>query len=83
MVNGKNVAGFTNEEEAALKLTEYYPHHETGDTVENILTHVGAKHTKTVNWGVHVVTDGRLVSGQNPASADGVGLAVVAAVAAR
>jgi putative intracellular protease/amidase len=83
LVKDKNVAGFTNEEEAALKLTEYYPHHAEGDTVENILTHCGAKHTKTANWGAHVITDGRLVSGQNPASADGVGAAVVAAVAAR
>jgi len=83
LIKGKNMGGFTNEEEAVLNLTQYYPAHPEGNTLEDVVIFCGANHTKTANWGVHVVTDGRLVSGQNPASADGVGVAVVAAVAAR
>jgi putative intracellular protease/amidase len=78
LVKGKNVAGFTDEEEAALGLTQYYPDYPTtGKTVETILAEKGGNHTKTANWGEHVVVDGRIVSGQNPASADKVGLEVV------
>lgn len=83
LVKGKNVGGFTNEEEDVLKLTEYYPTHSEGATVEDILTHCGANHSKTNNWGKHIVVDGNLVSGQNPASADGVGEAVVNIIKSR
>jgi putative intracellular protease/amidase len=46
--------------------------------VETELVKRGAKYSKAPLWGAHVVTDGRLVTGQNPASAKGVGQAVAA-----
>jgi len=83
LIKGKNMAGFTNEEEAALGITPHYPSHAEGTTLEDVVIHCGANHSKTANWGKHVITDGRLVTGQNPASADGVGAAILEAVAAR
>jgi putative intracellular protease/amidase len=84
LVKGKNVAGFTDGEEDVFGLGKYYPtdvYPTTGFTVETILKELGANYSKVDNWGVNVVTDGRIVSGQNPASADGVGEAIVAVVA--
>jgi putative intracellular protease/amidase len=36
--------------------------------VEDELLSLGATYSKIKNWGVHVVTDGLLITGQNPAS---------------
>ncbi|RYF26211.1 MAG: type 1 glutamine amidotransferase domain-containing protein [Flavobacteriales bacterium] len=66
-VKGKNVTGFANTEEAAVKLTDVVPF-----LVEDELQKAGGHYTKTADWGVHVVTDGLLVTGQNPASSEGV-----------
>lgn len=44
------------------------------------LTELGAHHSGGPNLKSHVVTDGRLVTGQNPASASGVATAVIAAL---
>lgn len=71
LVAGKNVAGFSNTEEEAAGLTKVMPF-----LLESRLTERGGKYTKAANWAEHVVTDGRLVTGQNPASAHGVGQAV-------
>jgi putative intracellular protease/amidase len=66
LVKGKKVAGFTNEEEMAAGLADAVPFllqsklHERGATVET-----------APNYQEKVVTDGRLVTGQNPASAAG------------
>ena len=38
--------------------------------VEDELLSLGATFSKVKNWGVHVVTDGLLITGQNPASSD-------------
>jgi putative intracellular protease/amidase len=72
LVAGKNVAGFTNSEEAAAGLTDVVPF-----LLQSTLEERGAKHTGAANWEPHVVVDGRLVTGQNPASATGVGEALV------
>ena len=45
--------------------------------LESKLKEHGAIHHAAANWSNHVVEDGRLVTGQNPASAGGVGEAVV------
>ncbi len=68
LVSGKTVAGFTNEEEAAVSLSEVVPFF-----LEEMLTDRGATHTKAANFQPHVVVSARLVTGQNPASAAGVG----------
>jgi len=63
LVEGKNVTGFTNTEEEAVGLTHVVPF-----LVEDELKAKGGHFSKTVDWGVHVVTDGLLITGQNPAS---------------
>ena len=73
IVAGKQVAGFTNTEEAAVGLTEVVPF-----LLQSRLEEQGGKHSGAADWQPHVVTDGRLVTGQNPASSTGVAQAVLA-----
>jgi putative intracellular protease/amidase len=68
LVADKTVAAFTNEEEAAVGLTDIVPF-----LLESTLIERGAKFTKVANFEVCVVASDRLVTGQNPASAAGVG----------
>ncbi len=63
LVEGKEVTGFTNGEEEAVGLTKVVPF-----LVEDELLRLGAVFSKKSNWAVHVVTDGLLITGQNPAS---------------
>ena len=63
LVEGKNVTGFTNGEEEAVGLTKVVPF-----LVEDELLRLGAIYSKVKDWGVHVVTEGPLITGQNPAS---------------
>lgn len=63
LVEGKRVTGFTNSEEAAMGLTDVVPF-----LVEDELSAKGATFEKTADWGVMVVTDGLLITGQNPSS---------------
>ncbi len=64
LVAGKVVSSFTNEEEAAVGLTEVVPF-----LLESKLIERGAKLEKAPNFQEKVVVSGRLVTGQNPASA--------------
>lgn len=73
LVNGKEVAGFTNQEEAAVELDEVVPF-----LLADKLTALGATHTQADNFQAYVVVCDRLVTGQNPASAKGVGESIVA-----
>jgi putative intracellular protease/amidase len=68
LVNGKTASSFTNEEEAAVGLSDIVPF-----LLESTLVERGATHTKAPNFQPHVVVSDRLVTGQNPASATGVG----------
>lgn len=68
LVDGKQVASFTNEEEEAVGLSEVVPF-----LLQSKLEERGARHSRAEKFQAHVVTDGRLVTGQNPASARGVG----------
>ncbi|MCC3584367.1 MULTISPECIES: type 1 glutamine amidotransferase domain-containing protein [unclassified Microcoleus] len=68
LVANKTVAAFTNEEEAAVGLTDIVPF-----LLEAKLIERGANFTKVPNFQVCVVASDRLVTGQNPASAAGVG----------
>lgn len=63
LVEGRNVTGFTNGEEADVGLTKVVPF-----LVEDELLRLGATFCKVKNWGVYVITDGLLITGQNPAS---------------
>lgn len=63
LVEGKRVTGFTNTEEEAVGLTNVVPF-----LVEEALKEKGGQFERTEDWGVHAVTDGHLVTGQNPAS---------------
>lgn len=68
LVTGKRVAAFTDEEERAVKLDGVVPF-----LLATTLQQRGAIHVPAANWQANVVVDGRLVTGQNPASAEGVG----------
>ena len=63
LVEGKNVTGFTNGEEEEVGLTKVVPF-----LVEDELMRLGATFSKVKDWGVHTITDGQLITGQNPAS---------------
>lgn len=63
LVKGKHVTGFTNGEEEEVQLTKVVPF-----LVEDELLRLGAIFEKKANWEPFAVTDGRLVTGQNPAS---------------
>jgi putative intracellular protease/amidase len=63
LVEGKNVTGFTDGEEEVSGLTKVVPF-----LVEDELLRLGATYSKVQNWGVHVVTDGLLITGQNMSS---------------
>ncbi|WP_277971517.1 type 1 glutamine amidotransferase domain-containing protein [Sphingomonas echinoides] len=75
LVAGKKVTGFTNTEEAAVGLTDVVPF-----LVEDMLTQNGGHYSKTEDWGVHVVRDGLLITGQNPASSAAAAEALVDAL---
>ena len=63
LVKGKRVTGFTNGEEEEVKLTKIVPF-----LVEDELLRLGAVFEKVANWQPFSIVDGRLVTGQNPAS---------------
>lgn len=82
LIAGKEVAGFTEEEEAVAGIKGHLPMHEgAGQSCEEVLLARGGKYTKGPAWGSHVVVDSRIITGQNPASAAGVGDAIVVAAA--
>ena len=63
LVKGRKVTGFTNEEEEAVGLTDVVPF-----LLEDVLKQQGADFTQAGTFKPHVVTDGLLVTGQNPPS---------------
>ncbi len=78
LVKGRRVTGFTNGEEAAVGLTDVVPY-----LVEDMLKAKGGDYSKTADFGVHVVTDGLLITGQNPASSAEAARQLLAALASR
>lgn len=73
LVQGRAVTGFTNSEEAAAGLTDVVPF-----LVEDMLKELGADYRSTSDYAVKVVTDGLLVTGQNPASSGPAATALLA-----
>lgn len=73
LVEGKSVTGFSNSEEAAVELTDIVPF-----LLEDELQAIGANYSKSSDWHPYTVTDGNLVTGQNPASSEAVAQALLA-----
>lgn len=65
LVKGRKVTGFTNSEEEAVHLTQVVPF-----LLEDELRNKGGEYSKKEDWAVHVVQDGMLITGQNPASSE-------------
>jgi putative intracellular protease/amidase len=63
IVKGKHVTGFSNSEEEEVQLTDVVPF-----LVEDELKRLGGVFEKAQRWESFVLTDGRLITGQNPAS---------------
>ncbi len=63
LVKDKRLTAFSNEEEAAAGLADVVPF-----SLEDELKKNGAQYVRGARWQSHVVVDGRLVTGQNPAS---------------
>jgi putative intracellular protease/amidase len=63
LVAGRKVTGFTDSEEEAVGLTKVVPF-----LVEDELKAKGGHYSKGPDWAPHVVEDGLLITGQNPAS---------------
>lgn len=65
LVKGKKVTGFTNTEEEAVGLTHIVPF-----LVEDMLKQNGGEYSKLGDWQPYAITDGLLITGQNPASSE-------------
>ncbi|MCB9792188.1 MAG: type 1 glutamine amidotransferase domain-containing protein [Alphaproteobacteria bacterium] len=71
LIDGREVTGFTREEEVAMSTLELIPF-----LLEHAMIEAGATYRKRKAWQTLVVRDGRLITGQNPGSAAGVGEAL-------
>lgn len=78
LVKGRQVTGFANTEEEAAQLTQVVPF-----LVEDMLVDSGGRYSKGPDWRPHVVTDGKLITGQNPASSEPAARAVLTQLQAR
>jgi putative intracellular protease/amidase len=78
LVKGKRVTGFTNGEEAAVSLTHVVPF-----LVEDELKRIGGNYEKAADWAPFAVVDGRVVTGQNPASSTAAARALMELLAVR
>jgi len=72
LVNGKNIASFTTAEE------DNYARPDVPFDLQTALTNQGAIFHAAAPWSANSIADGNLVTGQNPASAKGVGEKIVA-----
>jgi len=78
VVKGKRVTGFTNSEEDAAGLTQVVPF-----LVQDMLVENGGVYSQGADWQSHVVIDGALITGQNPASSEPAARALLARQAKR
>lgn len=76
LVKGRKVTGFTNTEEEAVGLTGVVPF-----LVEDVLKEKGGNYSKGPDWQPYVLTDDKLVTGQNPASSEEAAKALLALLA--
>jgi len=75
IVKGKDVTGFSDTEEDAVKLTKEVPF-----LLEDELKKLGAHYSKGADWSSYVKQDGFLITGQNPASSEEVAKMLLAAI---
>jgi putative intracellular protease/amidase len=75
LINGRNVTGFSDTEEDAVKLTDIVPF-----LLEDELKKAGAFYSKGPDWVSYVKRDGLLITGQNPASSEDTAKALLALV---
>lgn len=75
LVKDKEITGFSNREEEAVKLTKVVPF-----LLEDELKKLGALYSNGAEWGSYVKQDGLLITGQNPASSEGVAKLLLAAI---
>ena len=75
IVGGREVTGFSNTEEDAVQLTNIVPF-----LLEDMLKQNNARYSRGDDWAPHIVVDGKLITGQNPASSEGAAKAVVQAL---
>ena len=73
LVKGRKVTGFTNTEEAAVQVAKVVPF-----LVQDMLTSNGGVYSKGADWQSYVAIDGKLITGQNPASSAEAARAAVA-----
>ena len=72
LIKGRSVTGFSNTEEDAVQLSGVVPF-----LLEDELKAKGAKYSKADDWHPYAITDGNLITGQNPASSASVAKAVI------
>jgi putative intracellular protease/amidase len=72
LVQGKSVTGFSDKQEAVVGLMDAEPF-----LVEDELKKCGGNYSKVAGWGSYFVSDGNLITGQNPASSEAVAKAVL------
>ncbi len=71
LLRGHEISSFTNDEEIMVGMEHVVPF-----LLEDKVKERGARHTSSPKFAGHVVKSGRIVTGQNPASASGVGKAM-------
>ncbi|RQR29521.1 type 1 glutamine amidotransferase domain-containing protein [Burkholderia sp. Bp9143] len=71
LINGRRLTAFSNAEE------DGYASDDVPFALETALVDEGAKYESTASWQPNVVVDGRLMTGQNPASAGPLAAAMV------
>lgn len=77
LVKGKNIASFTTAEE------DNYARPDVPFDLQTALTEQGAIFHAAAPWSANSIADGNIVTGQNPASAKGVGEKIIAILEAK
>lgn len=77
LVEGKNIASFTTAEE------DSYARADVPFDLQTALTNQGAIFHASAPWSANSIADGNIITGQNPASAKGVGEKIVAILEAK
>nr|WP_312971107.1 type 1 glutamine amidotransferase domain-containing protein [Pseudomonas sp.] len=73
LIKGRRVTGFSNSEEAGVQLTDVVPF-----LIEDEFQKLGGQYEMGEDWGSFVIEDGKLVTGQNPASSEAAAEALLA-----
>lgn len=73
LIKGRRVTGFSNSEEAGVQLTDVVPF-----LIEDEFQKLGGKYEKGEDWASFVIEDGKLITGQNPASSEAAAEALLA-----